>query len=139
MAAESQQKQQKPRGSSTICLPIDQDLYEQGPYSYKYRPMTLQVLDGAEVWAELEYKPDAEAKLRKATEIRITEEDPEKRKDQLAEEYADRLLAPILLEPYTEIPLEQREAAVKETMKAVNNLINDYTESLRANWPRRGA
>lgn len=29
MAAESQQEQQKPRGSSTICLPIDKDHYQQ--------------------------------------------------------------------------------------------------------------
>jgi hypothetical protein len=29
MAAESRQKQQNPRGSSTICLPIGKDLYEQ--------------------------------------------------------------------------------------------------------------
>lgn len=29
MAAETQKEQQKPRGSSTICLPIDKDLYVQ--------------------------------------------------------------------------------------------------------------
>ena len=29
MAGDSQQQQQKPRGSSTICLPIDKDLYQQ--------------------------------------------------------------------------------------------------------------
>src|SRR5439155_1762891 len=96
----------------------------------------LDVIDGAEVWAEIKFKPHAEEELREMQEVRISEEDPEKRRDQLAHEIADRLWAPVV-EEYAEIPREQRGVAVKETMKAVRGLLEDYTTSLRANWPSR--
>jgi len=123
-------------GELRLQLMNDQDLYEQGPYSVKYRPMLLGVLDGAEVWAEIKFKPHAEEELREMQEVRISEEDPERRRDQLAHEFADWLWAPVV-EEYVEIPREQREAAVRETMKAVSGLLEDYTTSLRANWPSR--
>jgi hypothetical protein len=125
-------------GELRLQIMNDQDLYEEGPFSVKYRPATLSTIEGAENWAETAFKPHAEAELRKAVEIRVTEEDPERRREQLAHEIADRLWVP-LIEQFTEIPREQRQAAVRETLRAVERLIDDYTDSLRANWPRRGA
>ena len=119
-----------------LLIMNDEDLYEKGPFSYKYRETVQDTISWMEANVDTAFKPEAEKEVRELQEIRITERDPEKRKEQLASEIADRLWAPFV-EQFTEIPREERKSAVQEANKAIRNALADYTTTLKANWPRR--